>query len=103
MKRIEEAVAGIANLKTDSPSYREGQWQAFLSRGGTGVFKAIEMAASGARLGELLSTNRLEVDASTLNREQGNPPLWQFITSAPTQKRPVSESMVASSDAPDVD
>ena len=89
MKRVEEATAAIDNLKIDRPSYRESQWQAFLSRGGSDVFEAIEMAASGARLGDLLSANREDVSASTLHRHEDESPTWRFITSAP-QAKPVT-------------
>ena len=85
MKRIEQALSGVANLKIDWPSYREAQWQAYLSRGDSGAFEAIEMAASGAGLGAILAAHRQDIDSSTLQREVADPPTWRFITSAPSK------------------
>jgi len=83
MELIEKGVAGLANLRLDRPGYREAQWQAYLSRGGRDVFRAIEDAADGQPLGRLLANHRPHVEASTLQRVDGRP-VWQFISSAPT-------------------
>ena len=82
MLLIEKRIAGLANVRIDRPGYREAQWQAYLSRGSQGAFSAIEDAADGLSLGQLLSKHRAEVDESTLHHVDGEPE-WQFISSAP--------------------
>jgi radical SAM superfamily enzyme YgiQ (UPF0313 family) len=82
MALIEAAAADISNLQIDRPSYRQAQWQAFLARGDASVFGALEMAASGTGLGQLLASHRDAVDASTLHRTSSSP-VWQFVVSAP--------------------
>ena len=79
---VEKEIATLPNLRIDRPAYREALWQAFLSRGDCSSFAAIEDAASGRRLGELLSRHRNAVEASTQHPLVGEP-VWQFITSAP--------------------
>jgi radical SAM superfamily enzyme YgiQ (UPF0313 family) len=85
MLLIEKRIAGLANVRIDRPGYREAQWQAYLSRGSQGAFSAIEDAADGLSLGQLLSKHRAEVDESTLHHVDGQPE-WQFISSAPRVK-----------------
>ncbi len=79
---VETQIAGVPNLRIDRPAYREALWQAFLSRGDCSSYPAIEEAASGRRLGELLSTHRHAIEASTQRPVEGEA-IWQFITSAP--------------------
>ncbi len=83
MQLIEKRIAGLANLRVDRPGYREAQWQAFLSRGDVSTFSALEDAADGRSLGQLLAQHRTEVEESTLRRTDGEP-IWQFISSAPS-------------------
>ena len=85
MQLIEGGLAGVANLRIDRPAYRETLWQAYLSRGDCSAFGALETAASGCSLGELLTAHRSEVEASALNAVEGDP-VWQFVTSAPARK-----------------
>jgi radical SAM superfamily enzyme YgiQ (UPF0313 family) len=86
MLLIEKRIAGLANVRVDRPGYREAQWQAYLSRGSQGAFSAIEDAADGRSLGQLLSQHRAEIEASTLHHIDGEP-VWQFISSAPVNPR----------------
>ena len=86
MRLIEKQIAGLANIRLDRPGYREAQWQAYLSRAGHGAFSAIEDAADGRSLGELLSRHRAEIERSTLRRIDGEP-VWRFISSAPVNPR----------------
>jgi len=95
MRLIEKAVAGVPNIRLDRPAYREAQWQAFLSRGSSSAFRILEDAANGMSLGTLLSTHREEVADSVLQRVEG-PPVWRFISSAPS----VRGSLQASSETP---
>jgi radical SAM superfamily enzyme YgiQ (UPF0313 family) len=83
LKLVEAGLAGAGNLKIDRPAYREALWQAYLSRGDCSAFAAVERAASGASLGELLAVYRDQVNDSALGRVEGDP-VWQFISSAPT-------------------
>jgi hypothetical protein len=80
---VEAALSGVGNLKIDRPAYREAVWQAYLSRGDCSTYAAIERAASGASLGELLAAYREEIAISTLGQVNGDA-VWQFITSAPS-------------------
>jgi hypothetical protein len=82
---VEKAAAGISNLQIDRPSYRLAQWQTFLSRGDISVYGALQDAASGMALGELLASHREAVDISTLQPVEGSP-LWQFVVSAPVTR-----------------
>ena len=85
MRLIENRIAGIANIRVNRPGYREAQWQAYLSRGDSSVFSALEDAADGLSLGGLLAAHRESVDASTLNHIDGDP-IWRFISSAPIRR-----------------
>ena len=80
-----DGLAGVGNLRIDRPAYRESIWQAYLSRGDCSAYAALDMAASGCSLGELLTSHRREIEASALNTVDGNP-VWQFVTSAPVKK-----------------
>jgi radical SAM superfamily enzyme YgiQ (UPF0313 family) len=82
---VEKEIAGLPNLRIDRPAYREALWQAFLSRGDCSSFAAIEDAASGKRLGEILARHRHAVEVSTLHPVEGEA-VWQFITSAPQRR-----------------
>lgn len=101
MEIVEKAAGDIPNLRIDRPSYRQAQWQAFLSRGDVSVFGALEDAASGKSLGGLLASHRQAIDASTLARVEG-PPVWQFVVSAPVKQAlsgagsPADDSLAAS-------
>jgi len=85
MRLIEDRITGIANIRVSRPGYREAQWQAYLSRGDSSVFSALEDAADGLSLGGLLAAHRESVDVSTLNHIGGDP-IWQFISSAPIRR-----------------
>ncbi len=96
MSIVEAAAADISNLQIDRPSYRQAQWQAYLSRGDISVYGALEDAAEGKNLGALLASHRSAVDASTLHAVEG-PPIWQFVVSAPvTAKRAIGQPAPAS-------
>jgi radical SAM superfamily enzyme YgiQ (UPF0313 family) len=82
---VHNEIAGLPNLKIDRPAYREALWQAFLSRGNCSSFAAIEDAASGTPLGQLLARHRNAVEASTQHPVEGEA-VWQFITSAPQRR-----------------
>ena len=56
MQLVEDALEGVANLRIDRPAYRESLWQAYLSRGDCTTYEALETAASGCSLGELIAT-----------------------------------------------
>jgi radical SAM superfamily enzyme YgiQ (UPF0313 family) len=84
MRLVEKGLEGVANVSIDRPAYRESLWQAYLSRGDCSAFRALEEAAAGRSLGELLATRRAELEASVLNRVEGDP-VWQFVTSAPVR------------------
>ncbi len=83
LKVVESGLTGVGNLIIDRPAYREALWQAYLSRGDCSAFAAVERAASGASLGELLAAYREQVNDSALSRVEGDA-VWQFISSAPT-------------------
>ena len=83
LKVVESGLVGVGNLRIDRPAYREALWQAYLSRGDCSAFVAVERAASGASLGDLLAVYREEVDAAALRKLEGDA-VWQFISSAPT-------------------
>ena len=85
MRLIEKAVAGVPNIRLDRPSYREAQWQAFLSRGDCSTYRILEDAANGMSLSEILRTHRDLVTASIFTRVEG-PPVWRFISSAPSRR-----------------
>ena len=82
MALIEKEISGVANLRVDRPAYREALWQAYLSRGDCSSFAAIEDAASGSSLGDLLAAHRVPIERSALHTVEGDA-VWQFITSAP--------------------
>ncbi len=82
MRLVEAGTAGLGNLRIDRPSYREALWQAYLSRGDSGAFDALQTAAAGPSFGELIARHRAEIEASALHRVEGDA-VWQFITSAP--------------------
>jgi radical SAM superfamily enzyme YgiQ (UPF0313 family) len=85
LQLVMDGLAGVGNLRIDRPAYRESLWQAFLSRGDYSAFGALETAASGCSLGEVLAAHRSEIERSALNRVEGDP-VWQFVTSAPVKK-----------------
>ena len=85
MQLVERGVTGVANLRIDRPAYRESLWQAYLSRGDCSAFTALETAASGCSLGELIADHRAEIEQSALNPVEGDP-VWQFVTSAPVRR-----------------
>jgi len=95
MAVVEAAAADISNLQIDRPSYRQAQWQAYLSRGDISVYGALEDAASGKNLGGLLAAHRSAVDASTLHAVEGHP-IWQFVVSAPVNPIPAVAEVNAS-------
>ncbi len=95
MAVVEAAAADISNLQIDRPSYRQAQWQAYLSRGDISVYGALEDAASGKNLGGLLAAHRSAVDASTLHPVEGHP-IWQFVVSAPVNPIPAVAEVNAS-------
>lgn len=95
MAVVEAAAADISNLQIDRPSYRQAQWQAYLSRGDISVYGALEDAASGKNLGGLLAAHRSAVDASTLHAVEGHP-IWQFVVSAPVSPIPAVAEVNAS-------
>ena len=84
LQLVLDGLAGVGNLRIDRPAYRESLWQAYLSRGDCSAYAALEKAASGCSLGELLGSHRREIDASALNAVEGDP-VWQFVTSAPVR------------------
>jgi hypothetical protein len=84
MQLVENGLTGVANLRLDRPAYRESLWQAYLSRGDCTSYVALETAAAGGTLGELIAAHRSEIEKSALNAVEGNP-VWQFVTSAPLQ------------------
>jgi radical SAM superfamily enzyme YgiQ (UPF0313 family) len=85
MQLVTDGLAGVGNLRIDRPAYRESLWQAFLSRGDCSAYSALETAASGCSLGELLARHRTEIEASALDPVVGDP-VWQFVTSAPVKE-----------------
>ncbi len=89
MKLIQRGISGLGGVRIDHPGYREAQWQAFLSRGDVGVFDALQAAATGSSLGELLARFRSRVEASTLVKTDEDP-VWRFVTSAPVSALPGS-------------
>jgi radical SAM superfamily enzyme YgiQ (UPF0313 family) len=95
LRLIEDALVGVGNIRVERPAYREALWQAYLSRGDCSSFAAIETAASGCSLGEIIAGYREEIEASALDRVEGAP-VWQFITSAPIEpgksSRPSNET-----------
>ena len=84
LQLVEHGLAGVSNLRIDRPTYRESLWQAYLSRGDCSAYAALETAASGCSLGEVLSAHRIEIESSALNAVEGDP-VWQFVTSAPVK------------------
>jgi radical SAM superfamily enzyme YgiQ (UPF0313 family) len=84
LQLVLDGLAGVGNLRIDRPAYRESLWQAYLSRGDCSAYAALETAASGCSLGELLASHRREIEASALNAVDGDP-VWQFVTSAPVK------------------
>jgi radical SAM superfamily enzyme YgiQ (UPF0313 family) len=84
MQLVEGGVTDVANLRIDRPAYRESLWQAFLSRSDCSAFTALETAASGCSLGEIIADHRAEIEESALKPVEGDP-VWQFITSAPVR------------------
>jgi radical SAM superfamily enzyme YgiQ (UPF0313 family) len=84
LQLVMDGTAGVGNLRIDRPAYRESLWQAYLSRGDCSAYAALETAASGCSLGELLASHRREIEASALHAVDGDP-VWQFVTSAPVK------------------
>jgi hypothetical protein len=84
LQLVMDGTAGVGNLRIDRPAYRESLWQAYLSRGDCSAYAALETAASGCSLGELLAAHRREIETSALNAVEGDP-VWQFVTSAPVK------------------
>jgi radical SAM superfamily enzyme YgiQ (UPF0313 family) len=91
MQLVEGGVTNVANLRIDRPAYRESLWQAFLSRSDCSAFAALETAASGCSLGEIIADHRAEIEESALKPVEGDP-VWQFVTSAPIRDRNLSPS-----------
>lgn len=89
LQLVIDGTAGVGNLRIDRPAYRESLWQAYLSRGDCSAYAALEKAASGCSLGELLGSHRREIEASALNAVDGDP-VWQFVTSAPVKPSDIS-------------
>ncbi len=85
MQLVETELTGAANIRVQRPAYREALWQAYLSRGDTSCFNALETAATGCSLGELIGRHREAIERSALYRITGDP-VWQFVTSAPVDK-----------------
>jgi radical SAM superfamily enzyme YgiQ (UPF0313 family) len=85
MQLVEGRLGGVANLRIGRPAYRESLWQAYLSRGDCATYGALETAASGCSLGELIAMHRAEIQDSALSTVEGDP-VWQFITSAPVSR-----------------
>jgi radical SAM superfamily enzyme YgiQ (UPF0313 family) len=85
MQLVEDGLAGVPNLRVDRPAYRESLWQAYLSRGDCTAYDALETAASGRSLGELMAAHRSGIEESALKTVEGDP-VWQFITSAPLSR-----------------
>jgi radical SAM superfamily enzyme YgiQ (UPF0313 family) len=84
MRLVERLVGGAANIRVERPAYRESLWQAYLSRGDCSAYRALETAASGCSLGELIAAHRGSIEASAHNPIEGRP-IWQFVTSAPSR------------------
>jgi len=82
MSLVEKALGGLGNFRLTRPAYRESLWQCFLGRGDVRTFPALERAATGIAFGSLLAKFRPEIEASTLEKVEGDP-VWRFITSAP--------------------
>ncbi len=85
IRLIEKAVARTPNIRLDRPGYREAQWQAFLSRGDCSTYGILEDAANGMSLSEILAKHRNVITRSVFDRVEG-PPVWQFISSAPSRR-----------------
>lgn len=80
---LRKALVGISNFKMDYPSYREALWQAFLSRGATNSFAALEDRASGLTVSRILADHKNAVQAATTHPADDDPS-WSFISSAPS-------------------
>ncbi len=85
IKLLRKALTGLSNFKIDFPSHREAQWQAFLSRGSTGAYAALEDKAAGSTVSQILTDHRNAVEAATTNPDLDDQP-WSFISSAPVPK-----------------
>jgi radical SAM superfamily enzyme YgiQ (UPF0313 family) len=88
---VMDGLAGVGNIRIDRPAYRESLWQAYLSRGDCSAYRALETAASGCSLGEVIAAHRSEIESSALKAVEGDP-VWQFVTSAPVKNRTEADS-----------
>ena len=84
IKLLRKAVNGLSNFKIDFPSYREAQWQAFLSRGSVKAYSALEDRAAGSTVAEILTNHRGAVEAATTTPDLDDQK-WSFISSAPVK------------------
>lgn len=85
IKLLRKAVSGFSNFKIDVPSYREAQWQAFLSRGSVDAYSALEDRAAGSTVAKLLVDHRSAVETASTRPNSDDQP-WSFIGSAPAVK-----------------
>ena len=82
IKLLRQALVGLSNFRLDIPSYREAVWQAFLSRGTTGAFAALEARTDGSTISRVLTDHRTAVEIATTKPDRTNQ-TWSFISSAP--------------------
>jgi radical SAM superfamily enzyme YgiQ (UPF0313 family) len=91
MTLIEQRLQGIGGIRVERPAYRESLWQAYLSRGDTSAFAALEHASTAPSLGAILSEHGGEVERVALSRADDDP-VWQFVSAAPTMRPPISST-----------
>jgi radical SAM superfamily enzyme YgiQ (UPF0313 family) len=89
MAVIEHRLKGIGGVRIERPAYRESLWQAYLSRGDTTAFEALEGASTATSLGGILSDYHEAVERVALHSVDGDP-LWQFVSAAPTPRPSIS-------------
>ncbi|MGD9252755.1 MAG: radical SAM protein [Holophagae bacterium] len=85
MALVEQRMQGVGGIRIERPAYRESLWQAYLSRGDTTAFAAVEHASTATSLGVILSDHGDAVERVALHRFDGDP-IWQFVSAAPTAK-----------------
>lgn len=83
---VERRIKDMDNVRFDRPSYREALWQTVLSRGDASTFGLLSELTDHGRLGRLLTDHR-DTAVSRAAAAVDGPPIWRFISSAPSGKR----------------
>lgn len=86
---LRRSLAGVRNVRLETPALREAWWQGYLSRAGADAVDLVDELATGASLSTILRTHRERIARVIWTRHQGEVP-WHLVSTAP-QRSPVSD------------